>query len=197
MYCCELKHKSGELTRELVDGWLSGEAHRNSDYQRQYRTAIRQFAIHLLENGMKAYVSPVYRPEVLPVDETFKSCLKDSIKGLVESKRARGYKYGPLNEYGILKRVDSFCVSEGLQKDELPRWIVEKWSEKINDEGAKSRANRIVVIRQLALFMISHGKKAYVAESIPYPHNPFPYIPDEKEMAALFVEIDLQKNKHP
>lgn len=197
MYCIELQHTSEALDKELVHGWLSRQSCRSTDYQNLCRIAIRQFAIYLLENGRIAYVSPVSSPEVLPVEKTFKSCLKGSIKGLVESKRARGYKYGTLNEYGLLKRIDAFCINEGLEKDELPRWFVEKWSERINNEGLKSRANRIVVIRQLALYMVSRDKEAYIAEPAPFPHNPFPYIPDEKEMAALFAGIDSQKNKHP
>jgi len=197
VYCAELQYKSEELTKEFVYGWLSQQSCKSSDYQEQCKIAIRQFAIYLLENGRKAYVSPVCSPEILPVEKIFESCLEGSIKGLVESKRVRGYKYGALNEYGILKRIDAFCISEGLEKDELPRCFVEKWSEKINNEGLKSRANRIVVIRQLALYMVSQGKEAYISEPIPFPHNPFPYIPDEKKMAALLSEIDSQKNKHP
>lgn len=197
MYCAELQHTSEELAKELVYGWLSRQSCRSSDYQNQCKIAIRQFAIYLLENGRVAYVSPVCSPEILSVEKTFKSCLKGSIKGLVESKRARGYKYGTLNEYGLLKRIDAFCINEGLEKDELPRWFVEKWSERINNEGLKSRANRIVVIRQLAFYMVSQGKEAYIAEPAPFPHNPFPYIPDEKEMVALFAGIDSQKNNHP
>lgn len=197
MYCAGLHHKSEELTKELVYGWLSQQSCRSSDYREQCRIAIRQFAIYLLENGRRAYVSPVCNPEIQPVEKTFKSCLAESIMGLVESKRARGYKYGPLNEYGILKRIDTFCINEGLAKEELPGWFVEKWSERIDNEGSKSRANRIVVIRQLALHMVAQGRDAHIAEAVPFPHNPFPYIPDEEEMTALLTEIDSQKSKHP
>lgn len=197
MYCVELQHTSEKLAKELVYGWLSRQSCRSSGYQNQCKIAIRQFAIYLIQNGRVAYVSPVCSPKNLSVEKTFKSCLKRSIKGLVESKRARGYKYGLLNEYGLLKRIDDLCINVGLEKDELPRWFVEKWSERINNEGLKSRANRIVVIRQLAIYMVSQGKEAYIAEPAPFPHNPFPYIPDEKEMAALFAGIDFQKNKHP
>lgn len=196
-YCAEMQYRPEELTKELVHGWFSQQSCRSSGCQEQCKIAIRQFAIYLLENGKQAYVSPVCNSKTQPAEIIFKSCLAESIMGLVESKRARGYKYGSLNEYGILKRIDTFCSNEGLAKEELPRWFVEKWSERINNEGSKSRANRIVVIRQLGLHMVAQGKEAYIAEAVPFPHNPFPYIPDEKEMAALLAEIDSQKNKHP
>ena len=197
VYCVDIQHMSKELTKELVYGWLSQLSCKSSCYQTQCKIAIRQFAIYLLENGKIAYVSSYSDSKPQLEEKVFRSCLAESIMGLVESKRARGYKYGPLNEYGLLKRIDTFCIHEKLAKDELPRWLVEKWSEKINNEGRKSRANRIVVIRQLAMHMLAQGKEAYVVEALPFPHNPFPYIPDEKEMAALLAEIDSQKKQTP
>jgi len=71
-----------------------------------------------------------------------------------------------------------------------------KWSERNNNEGAKSRCNRIVVIRQLAIYMISQGKTAYVAEAASNPRNPYPYVPDEMEMAALLEKIDMHPVKN-
>ena len=197
IYCAGLHHMSEELTEELIHAWLFQNTYRSSAYQKQCRLAIRQFAIHLVENGKKAYVPPVCDHGTQSVEKAFESCLGESINGLVESKRARGYKYGALNEYGILKRIDTFCIEEGIEKEELPRWLVEKWSERTSNEGMKSRANRMVVIRQLALYMVSQGKEAYVAESAPFPHNPFPCIPNEKEMAALLSEIDSKKSSNP
>jgi len=186
VYCINLGHNKEDLTEELVSGWLLLQSDRSSSFQELRRWAIRQFAIHLLENGRKAYVPPVRMPEVHLTEKAFESCLKESIHGLLETKRARGYKYGRQNEYKLLKRLDTFCINEGLGKDELPRWLVEKWSVRLGMEGPKSRAN-----------MISQGKRAYIAESVPVPRNPFPRIPDEKEMAALLSEIDSRKNRHP
>lgn len=196
-YCAGLRNNTEELTEELVGGWLLLQSDRSSVFQERCRWSIRQFAIHLLKNGRKAYVPPVRIPVTQLTGKAFESCLGESIRGLVEVKRTRGYKYGPMNEYKILKRLDSFCNGEGLRKDELPRWLVEKWSERFDKEGPKSRANRVTVIRQLAMYMASQGKEAYIAEPVPVPSNPFPRIPDEKEMAALLSEIDSQKTRHP
>ena len=181
VYCVDIQHMSKELTKELVHGWLSQQSYRSSCYQTQCKIVIRQFAIYMLENGKMAYVSPYSNPKPQLTEKVFRSCLAESIMGLVESKRARGYKYGPLNEYGILKRIDTFCLHEKLVKEELPRWFVEKWSEKINDEGSKSRANRIVVIRQLALHMLAQGKEAYVVEAVPFPTVRFLIYPIKKK----------------
>lgn len=197
VYCAGLRHNTEELTDALINGWLLLQAGRSSTFQERCRWSIRQFAIHLLENGRKAYVPPVRIPVVHPAEKVFESCLGESICELVEAKRSRGYKYGRLNEYKVLKRLDAFCIGEGLRKDELPRWLVEKWSKRFGEEGPKSRANRIAVIRQLAIHMVSQGKEAYIAEPVPVPSNPFPRIPDEKEMAALLSEIDSQKSRHP
>jgi|GEM_PF-3521614 len=196
-YCVKTGHISEDLTQDLVSGWLSQQLYRSRYRQAQCRTTIRRFAIYLLENGRHAYVLPVLNPKVQPAEATFESCLGEFIVGLLNSKHAHGYKYGPLNEYRILIRIDAFCISEGLEGDELPRWLVEKWSERTENEGAKSRSNRIVVIRQLALHMIAQGRRAYIAEAARVPHNPFPYVPDKKEMSALLIAIDSQKNRSP
>jgi integrase len=196
-YCAESRRKTDGLTEELVAGWLSGQLSKSSGWRNQCGIAARQFAMHLLKTGNAAYAPPVARKAAQPAQKAFESCLRDSIRGLLESKRARGYKYGALNECGILKRIDAFCVREGLAKDELPRWFVEKWAERTGGEGLKSRANRIVVMRQLAMHMASQGKAAHVAEAVPFPRSPFPYVPDEREMAALFAEIDSQRNRRP
>jgi len=197
-YCEKTGLTVKTLTESTINDWLSGQSNKNSYCQSLYKTAIRQFAIYLLDNGIKAHVPPC-RVTSAQQKETsgFNSCLAGFIEGLVESKRSRGFKYGPYNEQCILKRFDEFCIREGLAGDTLPRWIVEKWSERTVGEGAKSRSNRIVVIRQLALYMIALGGNAYVAEAAPVPHDPFPYVPDEGEMSALLAEIDAQKYKTP
>jgi len=196
-YCVESGYAADKLTDAVVIGWLSDQIGKRSYREALYRTAIRQFAIYLIENERPAYVLPVSSPKTQPVETVFRSCIGRLIDGLVESKRARGYKYGLLNEYGILKRIDTFCINEGLEEEGLPRWIVEKWSERQNGEGAKSRSNRIVVIRQLALYMAAQGINAYVAEAAQVPHNPFPYVPNEEELAQLLVGIDTQANRTP
>ena len=197
-YCAKTRINEKVFTEDTVSGWLSEQSHKHSYYQPLLRTAIRQFAIYLLDNGILAYVPP-YRSQIAQHEKKtgYASCLAVFIEGLVESKRSRGFKYGPFNEQCILKRLDEFCINEGLEGDELPRWIVEKWSERTSGEGAKSRSNRIVVIRQLAMHMARLGGNAYIAEAAPVPHNPFPYVPDEIEMAALFTEIDAQEHRTP
>ena len=189
-YCAESTHMTSDLTEGLINRWLFQHSNANIFHKRTYRIAIRQFALFLIGMGKQAYILPVYCPKHPPMEIAFKSSLRESIVGLLESKRSRGYKYGELNECGILRRFDSFCVDVGFEGKELPRWLVEKWSERNSGEGAKSRSNRIVVIRQLAIYMISQGKTAYIAESMHFPHNPFPYVPDENEMTALLKGID-------
>jgi integrase len=196
-YCVEAGYVSGRLTEAVVSGWLSDQAEKGCCIEALCRTAIRQFALFLVENGKPAYVLPVRSQKAQPTETVFGSCLSGFIVGLLESKRARGFKYGLLNECGILRRIDAFCIDEGLEGEGLPRWIVEKWSERTSGEGAKSRSNRIVVIRQLAMYIVAHGGNAYVAEAAPVPHNPFPYVPNEEEIAALLVEIDSQKDRIP
>jgi len=197
-YCVKAKITADTITEGIVNEWLSERSCMNNYYQSLYRTAVRQFAIYLLDNGISAYVPP-YRNPIAQMETIhgYHSCLAGFIEGLVKSKRSRGFKYGPFNEQCILKRFDEFCIHAGLEDEALPRWLVEKWSERTAGEGAKSRSNRIVVIRQLAMYMIKLGGNAYVAEAAPVPHNPFPYVPDEREVAALLSEIDAQKCRTP
>lgn len=196
-YCVETGYVTDRLTAAVVTGWLSNQSEKRSHVEALCRTAIRQFAIFLIRNERPAYILPVRSPKTQLTGPTFRSCLSKFIGGLVESKRAHGYKYGSLNEYGILRRIDAFCIDEGLEGEELPRWLVEKWSERKAGEGQKSRSNRIVVIRQLAMYIVSQGGDAYIAEMAPVPHNPFPYVPSEEEISALLMEIDSQKDRIP
>jgi len=197
-YCVKIGSTEKTLTEGIVNGWLSEQSRKSNYCQLLCRTAIRQFAIYLLDNEILAYVPPCRSPKTRQEEKAgFSGCLAGPIEGLVESKRSRGFKYGPFNEQRILKRFDEFCVEEGLEGDALPRWIVEKWSERTAGEGAKSRSNRIVVIRQLALHIIARGGNAYVAEAVPVPRNPFPYVPGEDEMAELLAEIDAQNHRAP
>ena len=173
MYCAKTGYALEFLTEGIVNGWLAGQPRKDACARDFRRTAIRQFAMFLLNNGIMAYVPPVCNPNANRKEpKRFSGSLSGFIEGLIESKRSRGYKYGPFNEKSILMRLGEFCNREGLETDALPKRIVEKWSERTAGEGAKSRSNRITVIRQLALHMAALGGSAYIAEAAPVPITP-------------------------
>ncbi len=181
------------LTKYIVSKWMTQKPDEPPTTWKIRKNGLRRFSIFLAEAGYPVFVSiePCCR-KAAPEYE-FKSPLAESIKGLISAKRTAGFDYGVLNEFGLLRRFDTFCLENNYAGDELTQQIVELWSLQNEGEGLKSRSNRMIVIRQLATYMLRQGKKAYVADSCGNIPHPFPYIPSDLELKAVFSKIDHRK----
>lgn len=93
-------------------------------------------------------------------DLQYTSPLASLIQQLVREKRATGYKYDTLAK--ILKDFDQFLCQTNIQPNELPKHLVFQWLEAHPNEQASTKQRRIVVIRQLARFMIRLGYPAFL-----------------------------------
>lgn len=117
----------------------------------------------------------------------YKSSLADCISALVAEKRALGYVYN--NEAMILKWLDSYWLEHGypdrLEFDSLNGWI-----SKTDAEGNKSLSNRIVAVRQLAMYMRSVGKEAIVPENNVTIEKPMVHVLGSAEIRETFERLD-------
>ena len=119
-----------------------------------------------------------------------KSALAPDLERFLAHKRALGYRYR--SEADILRQFDRFCVARSLSEKLLSREIMEEWGKKQEGEHQKSHNNRVVVLRQFALFLEKGGGLAYI---LPSPITPaastfVPHIFTKTELAAIFQASD-------
>ena len=192
-FCVDERCTDISLPESIVSKWMARKPDEPPTSWKMRRDGLRRFSIFLAEAGYPVFVpiEPCGRKSAPEYE--FKSSFAESIKGLISAKRAIGFDYGVLNEVGLLRRFDAFCLKNNYAGDELTQKIVEHWSLQTGGEGLKSRSNRMVVLRQLATYMLKQGKTAYVADSCGIVSRPFPYIPSELELKAVFSEIDRRK----
>lgn len=123
----------------------------------------------------------------------FKSIFAEDIIGLILQKRAMGYVYEE-SEYTLFT-FDRFCMQKYPDDTSLNQELALNWSEQKDTEHTRYQLNRITAVRQLALYMNSIGKDAYV---IPYGvHQKCnqsqripPYIYTKDELKAIFRATD-------
>ena len=85
----------------------------------------------------------------------FQSPIAPVMGQFVQQKQACGYKYGEAAR--LLVRFDRFLCDEALSQCELPRSISRKWLAKQRHESSSTHRNRVVVVRQLAIYMCQLG----------------------------------------
>ena len=192
-FCVDERCTDISLPESIVSKWMARKPNEPPTTWKMRKDGLRRFSIFLAEAGYPLFVPIELCWRKAAPEYEFKSPLAESIKGLISAKRAAGFDYGVLNEFGLLRRFDTFCLENNYVGDELTQQIVELWSLQTDGEGLKSRSNRMVVIRQLATYMLKQGKMAYVADSCGIIPRPFPYIPSELELKAVFSEIDHRK----
>ena len=112
------------------------------------------------------------------------------ISGLIEQKRALGYKYD--SQPAILKRFDTFCIERYSGKTELDREIVLDWSVKRPNEKPATLQGRITPVNELAKYMIRLGIPAFILPKGMLPHVPryIPHIYSNDELRRIFEQID-------
>ena len=124
-------------------------------------------------------MSEIYKPA---------SILAPYIKGLLSEKMALGYSYR--TEERVLFRFDRYCLERGLNTVLITRDFLGGWMEQSDTEGLFNQAKRISVIRQLLIYMASLGIQVYIPHDFCHFEQKLPYIFTQRELDALFYEID-------
>lgn len=110
--------------------------------------------------------------------------------GLIEEKRALGYKYEC--QAAILKRFDRFCVENYPDEATLSKEIVLHWSALRQGEHPKTLEGRVVPVRELGKYMRRLGFPAFTPPKGMLPRAPKyqPYIYSNDELKRIFKQTD-------
>jgi len=118
------------------------------------------------------------------------SVFADHISGLIEQKRALGYKYE--SQPSILKRFDTFCLEQHPNEIELNRTIVLDWATKRPNEKPATLQNRITPVNELAKYMRRLGISSFSLPKGMMPHvlRYIPHIYSNDELKRIFEQSD-------
>lgn len=127
----------------------------------------------------------------------YSSRFAGDIVHFIEQKHSLGFDYVSSEE--ILFEFDKFCAVRFPAEENLTREICFAWAVRRNSEGNRRFLNRLSPIRELARYIISIGKEAFV---LPFcfakkGQRHTPYIYSERELNALFEAADkivVEKN---
>ncbi len=123
-------------------------------------------------------------------DFNYQSPFQPFIEGLIREKRSLGYHYD--GSPRLLYQFDQFCRHSGCTDAVVTPALVNAWIQQSPHQSLATRHNRASVVRQLALYMSRLGIPAYVLPGDALPRVPAytPYIFSDREMAALFQQVD-------
>jgi integrase len=112
------------------------------------------------------------------------------IIGLIEQKRALGYKYG--TESTILRRFDVFCREHHPGEIALNREIMMSWATKRDGEHPATLQSRLSPVRELAKYMIRLELEAYMMPKgmLPRVRRYMPHIYSNDELGRIFEQTD-------
>jgi len=112
------------------------------------------------------------------------------ILGLIEQKRALGYKYA--SEPAILRRFDIFCIKNYPNESVLSREIMLDWATKRPEEKPATLQNRITPVKELAKYMVRLGLEAFIFPKGMMPKVPryVPHIYSNQELKQIFTQSD-------
>lgn len=123
----------------------------------------------------------------------FKSRLAPYIQGLLDQKRALGFKYD-VEEY-VLGRFDKYWLETNGNSEDVTIESLAGWCRQLPTEGKSSQAMRISVVRQLALYMNGQGRAAYIPTDRIHCTHRIAHILSPEEISGLFQVIDGFKPK--
>jgi integrase/recombinase XerD len=120
----------------------------------------------------------------------FNGPFQQYIQEMIHQKQSLGYKYD--SSARSLYKFDQFCLAYGCTESTLSKDLAQAWSQKRPNEAHETLSNRIVVVRQLAMYMNRIGVPAYVLPKNSVSKGPryTPYIFSNEELAALFKQAD-------
>lgn len=115
---------------------------------------------------------------------------KQFLDDFLRFKRSAGYKY--LTEAIIIKAFYLYTQRHPISKQGLTPKFMDTWAVAQPQEGRKSLANRVTVLREFALYLNTHGYKASVLKPISKANNTqfIPYVFSDKEIANIMQAID-------
>ncbi len=120
----------------------------------------------------------------------FNSRLAPYMTGLVEQKRASGYKYN--EQVKLLRKFDTFCLEHFPDESTITRDMLDIWGAVKPYEQPGTMRNRVTVISHLAAYMVSLGQDAFIfpTNECPKESKYIPHIHSEDELQRLFRQID-------
>jgi len=125
----------------------------------------------------------------------YKSNISRYIIGYLGSMRAAGYKYRVPER--MLRQFDQYCFDHNIEESVLPREAVEEFCHGDGYGSQATRELRIRVVRNLTEYMEKAGCSVYIQplplKAFRYPRHD-PYIYSEKEISAIFFQIDSWKS---
>ncbi len=122
---------------------------------------------------------------------SFSSCMGPYISGLIEQKQLAGFQYK--SDSFILKHFDDHCIEQDVKEAVITRKLMDSWSELRPTEGKGFRTRRITSVRQLALYMVSHGIDSYIPRNFSDSEKTIPHILSDTEIIALFESLDTYR----
>jgi integrase len=99
----------------------------------------------------------------LKADSQYCSPFADLMAQFVQEGRSCGYRYE--TESTALRQLDRFLCDMGLTSLELPKSVVESWTEKRSNDRPRTHQARISIVRRFGLFLRRKGRDAYVPEA--------------------------------
>lgn len=120
----------------------------------------------------------------------FQSPFQEFIRGMIRQKHSLGYKYD--SSARTLYKFDQFCLTYGCTEPVLSKELVDAWNQKRPNEALATMRNRVIVVRQLAMYMSRLGIQAYALpkNTIPKESQYIPHIFSNDELAAFFKQTD-------
>ena len=118
------------------------------------------------------------------------SAFAPQIIGLIEQKRALGYKYD--SQPAILRRFDEFCQERHPNETMLNHQVMMDWATKRPGEHPGTLQNRLTPVRELAKYMVRLGFEAYIMPKGLMPRVPryMPHIYSNDELKRIFEQTD-------
>jgi integrase len=128
-------------------------------------------------------------------EREFKSVFGTFMEGLIQEKRALGYKYETAERR--YHEMDGFFFRTGVKEPALTKELVLLYTEKRPNETKQTRNNRIGAIRELAKYMSRTGNEAFIYPPLPagsYAKKYVPHIFTNQELALIFQAADREGN---
>lgn len=120
----------------------------------------------------------------------YSSTFAPHIIGLIEQKRALGYKYG--SEPAMLRRFDIFCREQYPNEPVLNQKVMMDWAAKRPGEHPTTLRCRLTPVRELAKYMARQELETYIMPKGLLPRIPryTPHIYSNDELRRIFEQTD-------
>jgi len=120
----------------------------------------------------------------------YTSTFAPHIIGLLEQKRALGYKYD--SEAAILRRFDTFCREHHPHETVLNQKVMTGWAVKRPNEKPGTLQGRLTPVRELSRYIVRQGLESYIMPKGLMPRVPryIPHIYTNEELVRIFDQTD-------